>query len=63
MEQTKKLTMAELKAKAVGIENVELLETIKGGDWSDCHGCPGFWAKTLDYIQKMNEGPTPILSR
>ncbi|WP_312746759.1 hypothetical protein [Sphingobacterium multivorum] len=41
MEQTKKLTLAELKAKANFVDQNEVLEKIQGGDFNDCHGRSG----------------------
>ena len=47
----KRLSLAELKEKANATSNVAALEKIKGGDWSDCHGCPTFWSKCRSYLK------------
>lgn len=47
MEQVKKLTLAELKAKANSIEQNEALEKIQGGGFNDCHGRSGQVGKSF----------------
>lgn len=39
--ETKKLTLAELKAKAEIVSEKELLDQIKGGTLDDCHDANG----------------------
>ena len=45
----KRLSLDAFKAKAENLNTNEVLEKVQGGDWSDCHGCSGTWAKIKDY--------------
>jgi hypothetical protein len=47
----KRLSLEAFKAKAENVSTNEVLEKIQGGDWSDCHGCNGFWAKFKNYLK------------
>lgn len=52
--QNKRLSLAELKAKANVVEKSEMLEKVQGGSWSDCHGVlggVGKWWRGADSIK------------
>ncbi len=46
----KRLSLEAFKAKAENVNTSDVLEKVQGGDWSDCHGCDGTWAKIKDYL-------------
>jgi hypothetical protein len=50
----KKLTLAELKAKAAKTDKKEALEKVQGGNFADCHGFLGpigkWWRGEADSI-------------
>ncbi|MFH4968282.1 hypothetical protein V8G61_08770 [Gaetbulibacter sp. M240] len=58
-----RLSLDAFKAKAENININEVLEKVQGGDWSDCHGCDGTWAKIKDYIAAGFEAPVHMSSQ
>ena len=50
MKNTRRLTLAQFKAKADKSNVVENLERIKGGDLNDCHGIWGVIGKKWDKL-------------
>ena len=51
-----KLSLEAFKAKAENVSTNEVLEKVQGGNWSDCHGCDGTWAKIKSYAKEMLAG-------
>lgn len=54
--KTEKLSLDAFKAMADSVQTDEVMESIEGGSWSDCHG---FWGQTrkflLDAIDRMTD--------
>ncbi|WP_207555635.1 hypothetical protein [Tenacibaculum maritimum] len=44
---SKRLSLADFKAKAENVNTNEVLEKIQGGDYSECHGTLGSFYKAL----------------
>jgi|GEM_PF-2474955 len=60
MRNQKRLSLDAFKQKAESLTTDDVLEKVQGGDWSDCHGCDGTWAKAQSYWRAMmNDGRDP----
>lgn len=49
MNNTGRLTLAELKSKAENTNKTVVLEGVKGGSLSDCHG---FWGRVGKMVER-----------
>jgi hypothetical protein len=55
-----RLSLDAFKTKAENVNTNEVLEKVQGGNWYDCHGCDGTWAKVKDYLKEAAQSdPLP----
>lgn len=55
MKNKKRLSLDSFKEKANSVTNEEVLESVKGGGWWDCHGGWGQARKVIEQTMNLRE--------